>query len=245
MTDHLDIMNINGAHVPSATNKPRFPLTPVIVAALLCGGLTALCGVSHSALAVTFGGLLAITIALPPLAVASDRWLDAVLITIASITAVILVWLWLAISWPQWWACTLVLTAFSFAVAATTMLLARIGTHAVVSAAIVLVIALAWLSWPVWLSPYLAGHQTLVNALVAGHPLLAVNGTLIDEEIWTERPQMYGWTALNQDVSFSMPASVFWCVILHAGIGVASVSPITIALLRRRGMVQHRNSVKA
>ena len=55
--------------------------------------------------------------------------------------------------------------------------------------------------------------------LVVAHPLLSLNAVLIDQGIWTERPQMYGWTALNQDVSYSLPAGIFWCVVVHVAVG--------------------------
>jgi hypothetical protein len=226
----------SGADVIMTNDQSRLPLVLVIAAALLCGGLTALCGVSHSALAVAFGGLLAVTIALPPLAVASDRWLAAIWVSVASVCAVIVVWLSLSVTWSQWWDCVLVVVSFAFALAGGAMALRVMRVPAIVSAAVVVIVSLAWLSWPVWLSRWLVGHQMLVNALVAGHPLLAINGTLIDQGIWTERPRMYGWTALNQDVSFAMPTSVLWCVILHAGVGLVCVTALgaTATMKRQR-----------
>jgi hypothetical protein len=210
----------------------RLAFAPIITTALLSAGFTIICSTSHSALAATFGGLAVVTLALPALAVASDRLLDTLLVTLAAIVAVTAVWLTLGISWPQWFACTFVLAAYAAALAGLACSLHRIGLNAVVSAAIVVSMALAWLSWPIWLSPFLAGHQTLVDWLVFAHPLLAVNGTLVDQGIWTERPQMYGWTALNQDVTYSIPASVMWCVIVHAAVAV--VSAMAVAYLDHR-----------
>jgi hypothetical protein len=202
---------------------------PIVTAALLCSGFTACCSISHAALASTFGGVLIITIALPPLVLTVNHWLHRLLVAIAGIVGVIAVWLWLPIDWSQWWACAAVLAAYAAAVTGSTALLRQLGANAVISAAIVVVVALSWLSWPVWLSPWLAGHETLVNWLVFAHPLLAVNGVLINQGVWTERPQMYGWTALNQDVSYSMPGSVWWCAVLHgvAGLvfGILSIIP--------------------
>jgi hypothetical protein len=101
-----------------------------------------------------------------------------------------------------------------------TALLRAIGLPESLAAAIVIVLALAWLAWPIWLSPALEGRQTLVNWLVPAHPLLAINGQLSQLGIWTERPLMYRWTVLNQDVSYEMPGNPVWCIAVHGLIGL-------------------------
>jgi hypothetical protein len=217
------------------TDESRLTVMPIIVGPLLCICFTAMCNASHSALAATFGGLLVTTLVLPPLVLASDNWLIDIAVVWASTLGVACVWLVLPISWPQWWECGAVLISLSVAVSTTTVLLHRVGIHGAVAAAVVVVATVAWLSWPVWMSPWLGGHETLVNVLVAGHPLLAINGTLIDQGIWTERPEMYGWTALNQDVTFAMPTSVLGCVVLHGGIGAASAALLgAMAAIKRQ-----------
>jgi hypothetical protein len=215
--------------VVTKSTDSRLAFIPIVTAALLSAGFTSLCATSHAALAVTFGGLLAVTLTVSPLASGCNRLVDVILVAIASILAVDCVWLFASISWPQWWACAMVLAAYALCLAGLEAFIRQIGVHVVVSCAIVMIAALAWLSWPIWLSPWLPGHQTLVNALVIAHPPLAINGELIDQGIWTERPQMYGWTALNQDVSYSMPSTVFWCVAIHAGLaGAAFLASIAI-----------------
>jgi len=67
----------------------------MIAAALLCGGFTAMCCTSHAALATTFGGLLAVTITLPPLLGSCNRLTSVMLVTAASVIAVGGVWLFL------------------------------------------------------------------------------------------------------------------------------------------------------
>jgi hypothetical protein len=198
-------------------------MAPMIAAPLLCAGFTAMCDVSHSALAVTFGGLAVVTLALPPLAVACEGSIDLIFVTATSVLGVIAVWLTLEISWSQWLACDAVLAAYAGALASSAFSMNRWGMPSILSAAIVMIISLAWLAWPIWLSPCLAGHETLVNWLAFAHPPLAINGVLIDQGIWTERPRMYGWTALNQDVSYSMPSSVLWCVVLHGGVAASFI----------------------
>jgi hypothetical protein len=217
----------------------RALLVPIVVAALLCSGFTVCCGMSHSVLSSTFGGVLIVTIALPPLVLAVKCRPHRLLVATVGVVAVIAVWLFLPIDWPQWWACAVLLAAYAAALTGMAALLRRVGANAVVSAAVVVVVALAWLSWPVWLSPCLAGHETLVDWLVFAHPLLALNGVLIDQGIWTERPLMYGWTALNQDVTYSMPSGVWSCVVLHCALGLAfSVS----AAFRNKKKTNHEST---
>jgi hypothetical protein len=163
------------------------------------------------------------------------------IITLISISVIVIAggWLFLPIPWMQWWQCVLVLCAYALALAGSVCLLHRLGIHAIAAATIVVVVALAWLAWPIWLSPYLAGRQTLVNWLVFAHPILTLNGVLIDQAIWTERPHMYAWTALNQDVSYSMPTNIAWCVILHVLLGVACA---TLGTLFRNAKTKHEST---
>jgi len=206
----------------------------MLAAALLCGGFAAACDASHSALATTFGGIAVATLVLPPLTLACDTFIHRTLLAVVSVSAIASVWLFLPVSWPQWGQCTLVLCAYVIALAGSVRLLHRLGTNAFVASAMVVAVALGWLSWPIWLSPYLAGHQTLVNWLVFAHPLLTLNGVLIDQGIWTERPHMYAWTALNQDVSYSSPANIGWCMSLHALLGLACTAVSTFSQSRKR-----------
>ena len=206
------------------SDEPRLLLWPIATAALLCAIFTAACGATHSGLAGTFGGLAVVTLVLPPLILTSERLSRRAVLAGASISVVASVWLLLPIAWVQWWECTALLCSYAIAIAGSVCLLQSLGTNGIAASAIVVASALAWLTWPIWLSPYLAGRQSLVNWLVFAHPLLTLNGVLIDQGIWTERPHMYAWTALNQDVSYLIPTNISWCVILHALLGAACVS---------------------
>jgi hypothetical protein len=196
----------------------------IAATALLCGIFTAACEATHSALAGTFGGLAVVMLVVPPLILTSERLSRRVLLAGVSISAVASAWLLLPIAWTQWWECTAVLCSYTIAIGGSVGLLQKLGINAIVASAIVVAVALAWLAWPIWLSPYLAGRQTLVNWLVFAHPLLTLNGILIDQGIWTERPHMYAWTALNQDVSYSIPTNIGWCVIVDFVLGVATAA---------------------
>jgi len=71
------------------------------------------------------------------------------------------------------------------------------------------ILGLLWLTAPIWLP-----GQLMAN-LARFHPLLAINGATLASGIWTERPLMYQWTALGQDVPYSLPTTVIWCVGAH------------------------------
>jgi hypothetical protein len=212
----------------------RRALPAIVTATLLSAGFTACSTVSHSTLAVTFAGLTVITLTLPPLTIARKGALAGLAVWSVSVAGVAGVWLMIGISWLQWIECASVAGAYALSLMAVAALLQRTGVPGIVSAATVMIAALAWLAWPVWLSPALVGHQTAVNALVLTHPLLAINGVLVDWGIWTERPCMYGWTALSQDVPYSMPQNVAWCVLLHLGIAAVALLALCARFVRQR-----------
>ena len=89
-------------------------------------------------------------------------------------------------------------------------------------AGMAIVVGLAWLSWPVWLSAALVrgGFSGTVQNLVWLHPPLVINGILTGEPAWTERSLAYHLTDLNQDVPIRLPANVGQCVAVHGILGL-------------------------
>src|SRR5439155_25739186 len=77
------------------------------------------------------------------------------------------------------------------------------------AAAIVVSMAIAWLTWPIWLSAWI--HQGLspaaIQRLVDLHPGLVLNGILTATPPWTEQAIAYHLTALNQDIPIDLPHS--------------------------------------
>jgi hypothetical protein len=106
-------------------------------------------------------------------------------------------------------------------------LLKRAGIPSVGASAITVLLAVAWLAWPIWLSPWIAGRETLVAWLVWPHPLFALDGALRHlGPPWTERHQMYTrLTVLNQDVFYALPRGIMGAVLVHAGIALAALLP--------------------
>jgi hypothetical protein len=131
----------------------------------------------------------------------------------------------------------LTLLTFAIACAGAASALARVMPAAAGSAAVI-VIALAWLFWPIWLAHNLGpAAERISNALVATHPLLTMNERLLDWGVWTERPMTYRLTALGQDLPYSPPSTPWACIGLNVLIATPMLAIDLAGALssRRRG----------
>jgi len=169
------------------------------------------------------GAVLLATLYVPLLTVAeepSTRWVPAVSCTIG----IALVWLFCCIadelSFGQWLQCDLVLLAYLAALGGLTSSLAAWRVTPALSAALITVIALAWLTWPVWLSPWLT--QGLVTWLVPAHPIMALNSVVKHLGTWDRAPIAYRQlTTLNEDVSYRLPRTIIPMLAVHVALGAA------------------------
>ncbi len=129
----------------------------------------------------------------------------------------------------QWIMCLLVLWTFLFALSSLVLVMMRLGLSAIASVTWVQALAIAWLSWPIWLSGILPGVP--LRWCVAVHPLFAINATLTDLGIWTEQQVAYGLTTMGQDVPYQLPASGWVAIAFQGGVAmlmsVLSVSRIS------------------
>jgi hypothetical protein len=180
-----------------------------------------------------FAGAAFTAILLPPLAARHEAPFDALLAGGSVIDGAGVVWLasvfFTAATIGQWFAAYLVLAAFGLALLGIVLAL-RQAMSATFAAAITVIVAGAWLTWPVWLSPWLAGSRgALVTGwLVPAHPLFALNRVFVELGIWTQQPLMYRLTTLGQDVPMSLPASVWPCVGVHALIALLTGGPVAL-----------------
>ena len=178
-----------------------------------------------------FGGIALAAVVIPAIAMTQQRLVDSVLAAGGVIDGVGVVWLIAAIATAatigQWIQAYLVLLSFGLALWALTVLL-RQAIGAALAAGITVLLALAWLTWPVWLSPWIGGRigEALVAWLTPAHPLLAINRVFIDTGVWAEQRVMYRISALGQDVAYALPASVWMCVLVHAGVALAAATPM-------------------
>lgn len=238
----------------TAAISPEPPLEPPSsfthphsVHAVACAALPALLFsfaagvVCYSAVGATtglfFGSVAIVALLTPPLvAHYSDRVRQ--LVVASSVVDGVAIVLLFATTDPyvtllDWVRAYLLLAAFGAALWGVAFRLTRLRVAPVFASAITVVLALAWLAWPVWLSPWIAGKDRLVAWLVAAHPLFGLDGTLRHlGPPWTERHLMYTkLTVLNQDVFYALPRGVGRAVLFHAAVAIACL--VSISAVRR------------
>ena len=115
--------------------------------------------------------------------------------------------------------------SYALALWGLTALVSRLLFRTYLAGALVTTLALAWLTWPIWSSPRIAGRERLVGWLVAPHPLFALDGVFRGlGPPWSERYYMYNMlTVLNQDVAYELPRGVTAAVLFHGAAGAAGL----------------------
>jgi hypothetical protein len=208
---------------------------------LLSGALAIVAGVAGAlaaggggTLGVYFAGTGLLTLLLPGLVLAERTPRRQWLVTLAGVGGMGLVWLAAdrGASLGQRLTCTIILGSYVAASCAAAQTLRRAGIAAAAAAAVGVVTGLLWLSWPVWLSPWLEGArgEAVVGWLVPAHPLFALNAVHADRGAWTHHAAlMYNLTHLGQHLRYAMPAHPWWCVLGHtllaAGASAAAQLP--------------------
>ena len=123
----------------------------------------------------------------------------------------------------EWLAAMAVILAYALALAGLAAALRRTGLAAVGSAALTVAIASAWLTWPIWMAPWLKGAsgQRIVAVLVPAHPLFAINGALWERYSvpWAQHRLAYQLTNIGDDIPYTMPKNILPAVATHAGCG--------------------------
>ena len=93
---------------------------------------------------------------------------------------------------------------------AAAVLLFRRWLGGTLAAGLVTVVTMVWLAWPAWAS-------TAPASVVQVHPLLAINGIVAaDLGVWSEQPVLYRISVFGQDVPYTLPATPWACVAVHA-----------------------------
>ncbi len=95
------------------------------------------------------------------------------------------------------------------------------------------------LTWPIWAAKLLLkfDSQWLVDLLVKIGPLFAINASLDPTDAFTHRPLAYRLMNLGQDIPYTMPMSIWPCVIVHALTGACGVFLSSLGL---RGRTLHQ-----
>jgi hypothetical protein len=202
-------------------------------------------------LGLLIGGLVFAALLVPPLSLAEDRLLDRLLVAGSVNDGIAIVWLVAVFTSPitfeQWVLCYAVLIAWCFALVGIASLIRSLefarreytpgsprcnhrglNGDSIPASAIVVLLALLWISSPVWLATVLPTCPTLNAWIVRLHPLMAMNGTLRNMGLWSERPIAYRYLlTLGQDVPYELPGVtpmvVFHCLICAAGLALSRV----------------------
>jgi len=190
-------------------------------------------------LGVFFGGLVLVCILAPLIVVAEQDLSRRISMAIGIVAAIAIVWLSCVfndtITLWEWSRATLVLLIYTFAVAALAALLARIH----IPPAAVVIVSLAWLSWPIWLAPALRGRDSserIAACLVAANPIFALQGALSQSfnVPWAQYRIAYRLTNIGDDIPYQMPTSILLCVMIH---GLIAASAMLGAHWRKRATI--------
>ena len=204
----------------SILQAAALPFALALVIAMLCYSAA-----GHS-LGFYLGPVVGASLVVPPLVAGARGRLGAVIVAGSVIDGIGVVWLVRALgadaTLSQWLACYVVLAAFACALAGLTWVLRRtIGGLA--ASAVTIVLALAWLLWPIWTSPWITADGAAW--LSPAHPLLAANHAVLDLGVWTQQSLVYRYTALGQDVPYALPESIWPCVLLQGLIALGLLWP--------------------
>jgi hypothetical protein len=231
-------------HTPRWLGIPMIAWTAMGIAIIAESACYAAVGAT---LGLFFGGIIFAALLVPPLVLAEERLVDRLLIAAAVCDGIAIVWLITigTITLKQFLFCYILLAAWCAAMMGTATIISGIlcGFHlagreytpgtprcnhrglngrAIVAAAIVTVIALMWITSPIWFASHLSHSNSdfYISWFAPPHPLLAINGILANLGIWSERPIAYAYLLnLGQDVPYTLPRSVWPCAGFHLLIG--------------------------
>jgi hypothetical protein len=212
----------------AAQARPRHPIWIAIPGFALSVALTSACyAAAGASLGLYFGGTLLATIVAPPVVLAHETLARRAFAYAGVVDGVGLVWLIAALrsetTLGDWLACYVLLAAYVLALAGLALLMLRLRAGAIAASATAVVAGLLWLTWPVWLSPWLSGDRgaAIVAWLAPAHPLLAINGVLFHLGAWSEQQLAYHLTNLQQDVPYRLPTNALPSIAAHLLIGAA------------------------
>lgn len=227
---------------PTDAGAPRGRWAPVAGVALAAAGSTACLQAAGPVHGVLFGACGVAALLTPTLAAANGRvWPGAVLaavgVTAGTVAGPLLAVLGGELTGHLFVGCVAVAGTLTLALAGLAAALTLARVTPTVAAAGVTLLALAWLGWPVWLSPWLAGNDGLVSWLSPAHPLLALDAAVVRSGgvPWAEHRLMYArLTVLGQHVFPRPPAGVGPAAAWHGAVGVVLLGIVAAADRVRR-----------
>jgi len=179
--------------------------------------------IAGNSLDLFIGSVLLACSLTPPLAAIAGQLPGAALTVLAVAIGIGSAWILPVckgyIAFGQWADCMMVLGTTLLMAGFAVLLLMRVGCSALGSSAIITILIMAWLTFPIWLSGALSGSRLRWPVLL--HPLFVINGIVPQLGFWTEQQVAYGLTNLGQDAQYQLPQSA-WLVIGFQG-GLALV----------------------
>lgn len=137
------------------------------------------------------------------------------------------------ITLSQWFLFYVLLTVYAAALWGCARLLAAVRIAPPLAAALTIVISFAWLTWPLWTSALLTAP--VAAWLIPPHPIFATNSLLHPPfGIWTESPFAYRMTTLNQDIPYSLPATLLPALLIHALLAALTLTAAHLLRPRHR-----------
>jgi hypothetical protein len=226
-------MSVTDSSIPLSTGETpviRRTILSAIVVPLILSAIAAIaCYLSAGpTLGLFLGGLIMVSILTPPLILAEEQSAHRLLALAAILAPFILIWLLAPIRSEtrisEWLESSIVLIAYATALAGLSAGLRLARLSATLSAALTVTLALLWMTWPIWLSPTWNGEESTagVARLVVCHPAFAINSLLVRPHgLWTEQSIAYRLTDLSQNVPYTLPKSIWFCVAMHLLVGAA------------------------
>lgn len=206
------------APLESAPRNNSHLLTFVIAMSLSAGCAIALRIVTNNPLGLSIGALGLLSLITPPLALAVSRQLDRAMLAGAVALPMIVVLLTNALQVIP------IILIFTLSLVAIAHALIVVRLPIAIASTITTLLALAWLTWPIWLASHISDQW--IARLVAPHPIFAINGILPDAGVWTQQPIMYRLTTLGQDVPYAFP-SIWPTLLLHCAIALLLLLPFS------------------
>ena len=181
--------------------------------------------IAGNSLDLFIGSAILCVLITPPLSAFAGRLPGAVLISFGIAVGCGSAWLIPvfshAITIQQWITCVGVNLTLLLEIAMVVRLLILLRIPPTASSALVLLLAIGWLTWPIWLSNWLSGSQLRLS--IALHPLFVMNHMVDHLGIWTEQQRAYSLTSLGQDVQYQLPTSALPVIGFQLGIALLAL----------------------
>ena len=178
-----------------------------------------------SSMGLFIGSFLLLSLCCPGLIAAEKNWRNILCAAVGLVAGTSAIWIIASmrsgIPAGMIFRCVLILASFVMAMTGIVTFCKRL-IGPIAAGAITTVLLLAWISWPIWLSPALhSSHgEEIASWLVPAHPIFVCNGVLIEIfDNWAQQPMSYNLTNLGDDIFFTVPKTIWKCLILHGGIG--------------------------